>query len=89
VYELQGNRIHAVTQTGRARTIIEDVAQMCIAASARYGRARHSQSVVLSFLHVGCEITCQKLGQPGTGIELGARVVQRRVAADATIEASA
>ena len=75
--------IDAVTKACRCRTVVEDVAQMCVAASARNLCPLHPETVVPPFDDV---LLCNRPGKAWPArarIEFVMRIEQRRLAADA------
>src|SRR4249919_4334145 len=88
VREAQGDGIHAIAQTGRRRTIVEDVTKVRIAATAGNRRAFHADQIVTGgdFVYLGDRLP--ETRPAGAGVELGRGIEQRGVAADAAIDAA-
>ena len=85
---MQRCRIHAVAQAGRRRPVVEDVAQVGIAAAAQRLDANHAEAAVLALHDVGGGDRLPEARPAGAGIELGGRVEQGGVAADAAVHAA-
>src|SRR5688500_14916164 len=83
--EPERDRVHAVTQPGWPRAIVEHVPEMRIAARARDLGADRAERTVPALDHVPSRDRLPETGPPGAGIELGLRVEQRGVAADAAV----
>ena len=49
--KLQGNTVHAVTQAGRLRSVVEDVAEMTAAAAAVNFGTQHAEGAVFVLAH--------------------------------------
>jgi len=80
--EGQGDAVDAVAQSGRRRTIVEDVAEVAVAATAMHGRAHHAERSVLGGFDCVLERR-PKARPPGSAVELRARREQDKVAAPA------
>src|SRR4030095_11146739 len=52
LHESHGRRVHAVAQAGRPRTIVEEVAEVGVAAPAGDGSAHHAQARIAMLLDV-------------------------------------
>ena len=63
-FEGHGDAVHAVAQTGRLRTVVEDVAEMAAAAAAVHGRAHHAERACRCWSPTALSSGAQKLGQP-------------------------
>lgn len=81
--ESHRHRIHAIAQTCRGRAVVEHVPQMCVTAPARNCRSDHTETVVGGFQNIFFRNRRPKTRPACTRIELGARIEQRRVAANA------
>src|SRR5215469_8811696 len=68
--KLQGKPVHAVTQAGRLRTIVKDVAEMAAAAAAMHLGAHHAKGAVLG-LADGIFEWLIEARPAGTALELG------------------
>ena len=84
--EVQGNGIHAVAQTGWLRPIIENMAEMCIAARTGHRDTLHEETIVLRLHDIQFGNRLPETGPSGTRIELGCRVVECGIAADAAVD---
>src|ERR1043165_385482 len=49
LFELEGKRVHAITEAGRLWTIVEDVAQVRTTAMTSYLGSRHSKTAIRVF----------------------------------------
>src|SRR6201986_4156411 len=81
--KLQGNTVHAVTQAGRLRAVVEHVAEMTAAAAAVNFAAQHAEGAVLML----ADRVLQRLIETrpaGAAFEFGLRGEQRQVAAGAS-----
>src|ERR1700733_9533716 len=85
--EFHRRRIHAVAQAGRLRAVVEHMTQMGVAALAGNGRTIHSEGAVAYLRDIDRRDRLPEAGPPGAGIELGVRIVERRVAANAAEQA--
>src|SRR6185312_2819753 len=80
--EGQRQTVHAVTQAGRLRTVVKDVAEMAAAAAAMHFGAQHAKGAVRG----GADRVLERLIETrpaGAALELGLRREQRQVAAGA------
>src|SRR5665213_2520025 len=85
--EAQGSRVHAVAQTGRARSVREDVTQVGAAILAPRLGPDHAVGVV-NVLFDGVTLDRLEEARPsGSGLELRLRREQRRVATNAYVGA--
>src|SRR5262249_35619719 len=80
---LQRKRVDAVAQAGRRRAIREDVAEMAAAVRARHFGADHTVAGVAMLVDHLIVLGRGEAGPAAAGIELCARVEQRRTAAGA------
>src|SRR5271165_2470468 len=72
--QAQRCRVHAEALPGRSRTVVEDVAEMSVAATAEHFCPFHVRAVVVLETNA---VICQRLPEAwpaGAGIELGSRV---------------
>src|SRR5581483_2954048 len=83
--ELERCRVHAVTQAGRARAVVEDVAEVRGAAAAQHFLAHHAVAGVAPYLDVVFINRLVKARPAGAAIELGVRAEQLQAAADADV----
>src|SRR5579864_1518746 len=84
----QRKPVHAVTQPGRLRPVVEDMAEMAAAAAAMHLGPRHAEGAVLG----GGDGIVQRLVEArpaGAALELGLGGEQRQVAASAGEDALA
>ena len=82
-----GRRVHAVPQTRWWRAIIENVSQMRVTPSARYGRP-HTETRVFRLRNIFPGNRLPKTWPARAGIELGLGREERRITADASIDSS-
>src|SRR5438034_4698534 len=82
----QGHRIHTISKAGGPRPVIEDVAQMRIAAPARNRCPGDPKEMVSRFLDILFGERRPKAGPASARLKLGLRAEESRVAADATEE---
>src|SRR5690606_33934982 len=87
--EAQRRGIHAVTQSGRLGAVVEHVAQVRIATCTCDLGADHAEAEVAALAHVFGGDWLPEAGPAGARFELGGRIVQRRVAAQAAEHALA
>src|SRR4051794_36965420 len=80
--EYQRKAVHAVTQAGRLRAVVEDVAEMAAAAAAMDFGAQHAEGTVLGLPHRVVE-RLPETRPAGAALELGVGGKQRQVAAGA------
>jgi len=85
--EIQSRRVHAITQVCGRRTIVKNVSQMGIAAAALNLIPLHPVRVVRLRLDVFLRDRLPEAGPAGSRFELGFRIEENRVAADAVIQA--
>src|SRR4051812_35405916 len=85
--EAQRNAVHAVTEPGRLRPVVEDVAEMRFAKRAGYLGAGHAEAGVVGREHVLLGDRLPEARPAGAGIILGVGDEERVVATDAAIEA--
>src|SRR5580765_3800309 len=75
--EAQGDRIHAVAQPCRLRTIVEDMTEMRVATAARDRGAHHDRNALVHALDdVQRRNRLPETWPAGAGLELGARIEQ-------------
>src|ERR1700722_3344497 len=84
---MQGDRIHAIAQARRPRSIVEYMSQMRIAQTAGNCIALHSPAAVGALRDIQFGDRLPKARPPGARLELGLRVIERGVAANAVIDA--
>src|SRR5437899_1360678 len=84
LYKAQRNRVHAIAQAGRFRTVVEHVPEVGVAARAGYGRSLHTPGAVSAGDNILFGNRFPKTGPTSAGFELGFRTKQRRVTANAT-----
>src|SRR5512147_657122 len=77
--ELQGDRVHAVAQAGRARPVVEDVPQVPLAAGAVHLGADREEGLVDLRLDVGRIDGLVEARPAGAGLELGGGVEEAQV----------
>ena len=87
-YELQGNAIHTVAQSGWRRAVFKDVAKMPTAAPAMHLGAFHPQTPVGFGAHRAFDLT-PETRPSGSALELGLRLEKRKFAAGADEDAHA
>lgn len=87
-HELQRQRVHAVTQTGRTWAVVEDVAEVALATRAAHFGAQHAETGVAEFDHIVPGNRLPEARPARAGIEFGGVVVQRRGATRAAIKAA-
>ena len=87
--EVERHRVHAVAQSGRPRSVAEDVPEMRVAAGAADGRAQHAEAVAGTFDDIEARDRLPETRPAGAGVELRLRIEECGVAADAAIEAVA
>src|SRR5215813_2998837 len=75
--------IHAVAETGWARTIVEDVSKVSVAAPARNRSTLHPKAEVDGLVDVFFRDWLVETGPTGAGFEFRRGVEQRRITADA------
>lgn len=73
LYEPNSRRVHAVTEPGRARTIVEDVAQVGITLAAGNGSTIHPEGGVMNLYDIFLRDRLPKAGPACAGIELRLR----------------
>src|SRR5580692_5649054 len=88
LYESHRCRVHAVTQPRGSGAVIEDVAQMRIAQSAGNGRANLHQASIDSIHNILLRDGLPEARPARARIELGCRIEQSQIAADATEDAA-
>src|SRR5271167_213370 len=74
-YEVQRNRIHAITQACRPRPVVEHMAQVSIAAAAGDRIALHPKGAVAGLDDIHGRYRLPEAGPAGSGIEFGLRVI--------------
>jgi hypothetical protein len=87
--EIQGRGVDAITQAGRRRPVVGDVAEMGAAATATDLRADHSVTAIGFGIDVALGDRLVEARPTGAGIELGLRIEQLLPAADARVNALA
>src|SRR5580692_10558998 len=85
-HEVQRDGIHAIPQTRGFWSIIEYMPQMRVAAAAGNRVALHTKAVVRTLDDVDGRYRLPETRPPGAGFELRLRIVQRGIAADATVQ---
>src|SRR5579872_3838657 len=84
--EAEGNAVHAVAQTGRLRTVVEDVAEMRPAYGALRFDAHHAMAAISLFLDRVAGNRRGEAGPAGARIELRFGSEERRPTCDAAVE---
>src|SRR5262252_762432 len=87
--EFQRDPVQAITQTGRGRSITEDVAKMRSATGAKYFIALHSQTVILDRHNISGNERFVETGPAGAGLEFSIGRKKRCTAADTSENAAA
>src|ERR1700678_2457155 len=85
--EGHGARVHAITQPGRRRPVVEDMAEMGVAAGAENFGAFHAEAIVGARGDIFRRDGPEEAGPARAGIELRARFEKRQGAADAVVDA--
>ena len=84
--ETERQRVHAVAESGRFGTVIEEMAEMCVAQPAQNLNASHIERKVGVFAHILLGNRLPEAGPARARLEFGIRAEERRAAADATVE---
>src|ERR1700687_4855446 len=84
--KMQRSGVHAVAQPGGPRPVIKYMAQLPIAAPARYRGAPHAEAIIRAFQYIVFRYRLPEARPAGAGFKLGAGIEQRRLAADAIIQ---
>src|SRR5262249_15254650 len=87
--QLERRRVDAVAQAGRARAVIEDMAEMAVAFRAQHLGAAHAVAVILLLVDIALGGGLGKARPAAAGIELGVGFEQGLAAARADIGALA
>src|SRR5437879_6101098 len=85
--EAQGRGVHAVAEAGGFGPVIEDVPEMSVASAARDGRPGDAQAEIRMLFDVLFRKRRPEARPAGPGFEFRVRAEQRRVAADAAVQA--
>ena len=83
--EVERNRVHAVAQAGRSRTIIEDVTEMRVATTAHHFGARRAETAVNFFCHIRGGNGLVKTGPARPRFKLRFGIEQREIAVRASV----
>src|SRR5580765_937191 len=84
--EIERRRVHAIAQTGGARAVVEDVAQMAIAPRAEHLVANHAVGGVSGAGDILFGDGLPETRPAGAGLEFRFGVEQGRGAADASVD---
>ena len=87
LYETQRGGVHAVAETGGLGAVVEDVAEVRVTFCARDGGADHTERNVANLSNIFPGDRLPEARPSGAGIEFGAGVEERIVAADAAVDA--
>src|ERR1019366_6354933 len=85
--QFQRRRIDAVTQSGRAGAVLEDMAEMAVALRTKHFGPDHAVAAVAFLLDMALRRRLGKAWPAAAGIELGVGFEQRLAAAGADVGA--
>src|SRR5208337_5121195 len=83
LFELEGRRVDAVTQTRGSGAVVEHVSQMSIAGAAEDLGTGHPQAAIILGANVLRIYRLPEAGPTRSGVVLRGRIEQRRAAANA------
>ncbi len=83
--EVERNRVHAIAQAGRSRTVIEDMTEMRVATTAHHFGARRAETAVNFLGHIRGGNGLVKTGPARPRFKLRFGIEQREIAVRASV----